>query len=54
MIKTFKGAKEDFYMIAFYLDLKLYSLRGSTFTRRYVNSIRLDMNKKIEELIKDI
>ncbi len=52
MKKTFKEAKEDFYMIAFYLDLKLYSVKGANFTRRYINNVRLDMNYKVENLIK--
>jgi len=50
MIKTFKKAKSDFYMIGYYLGIKL----NRSYERMQVNRIRLDMNAKIEDLIKNL
>lgn len=50
MIRTFSKAKEDFYMIAYYLGISL----NRSSRRMQVNRIRLDMNSKIEELIKEL
>ena len=49
MIKTFKEAKSDFYMIGYYLGIKL----NRSYERMQVNRIRLDMNAKIEQLLND-
>ena len=52
MVRTFKIVREEFYMVAFYFDLLLNKDRGNNFTRSYVNRVRIDMNKKVNELIK--
>jgi hypothetical protein len=49
MIKTFTKAKEDFYMISYYLNMTLDRMHNRT----VVNRVRIDMNKKIEQLIID-
>jgi len=50
MIKTFNKAKEDFYLIAYYLGIRLNRM----YNRSQANKIRLDMNAKVEELIQCI
>jgi hypothetical protein len=50
MIKTFEKAKSDFYMIGHFLDISL----NRSYERMQVNRIRLDMNSKVENLIKSL
>jgi len=50
MIKTFSKAREDFYMISHYLNIMLNRMHN----RSQVNRIRIDMNNKVEDLIKDL
>ena len=47
MIKTFTKAKEDISMISYMIDLSPYR----RYNRVILNRIRMDMNRKIEDLL---
>lgn len=54
MIKTFEQARADFYMIAHYYNVHHTILENDEFYQKCINEVRLDINAKIEELIKDL
>ncbi len=47
MIKTFTKAKNDISMISYYIDL----LPNRRFNKVVLNRVRMDMNRKVEQLI---
>lgn len=52
MKKIFKEAKKDFYLIAKYCNIRPKHLERSYLIQKEINRIRVDMNLKVENLIK--